>query len=181
VSAGLCRPLFGICYQAPGRYVLDTLDPPMSIELPEGWYVNGQVEDGLVGLVRSEGRLVELASDVTGVFDDEEGVLTIEPTPEAFTVWLRSRTELSVERVAAATLAGTEATQIDILTTEDTMLYAYPASDAIYLASAGQRIRFLVALVDGSKIHIAVEAPADDFDRFWNEDVEPILESLALE
>jgi hypothetical protein len=175
----LCDRSFDICYLEPARYELDWFEPPLSFEAAEGWYVNGTPSGSLIAFIRDAGHFAEIARGVHEVFDDAGKKSSIDATPDSFLRWLRTRGALTVGDPVETSVAGQVATQVDVIALQDAVLFTYVDDDAQYEVSAGQQIRFILSSVDGSLIHVAVEAPVAEFDGFWSV-ARPLIESITF-
>jgi hypothetical protein len=189
-SPALCVPRFDqeICFQPAGHFVIDGFRPAISIDLDDGWYVNGDVLEDVVGLVRDAGQFLEVARDVVPVTDAGEPA-PFDGTAEGLIAALRSRpTILDVGPATTATVDGVPGIAVDITVRETppdagdiaAVLYRY-ASDGEYQIDPGQRIRLFALEMGDSVVVVTAEAPADAFDAFWDDAALPVVESISFQ
>lgn len=182
VGLSLCTE-FGneTCPLQAGRYEVATFTPPLSLQLGSGWLNTGVFPDAIT-FVREESpdeEFLELALDVTKVFNADGTRATIAGTPGALITWLNGRKDFKVSKVSSSKLGSLPASTIDVVTTTNTNLFSYPTMQASYHVVPGQRIRFVIAMIGNHRIHLAAEAPDSRFDEFWDS-LTPTLTSVAF-
>lgn len=169
------------CPVGRGHYAVPEFTPPVAFDLADDW-TNSGVAEHLVTFLKpgTSDEYFEFASDVTQGLNDGGGEITrIENTPEGFVKWLGTRKTLTVEEPVKSTLGGAPATRIDVVAKEETDLYRYNGVVATYHVVPGQRIRFVTAMVQNTRVQVAAEAPDAKFDALWKR-VAPILESVTF-
>ena len=151
-------PPFGAGPVPAGLHEFTGFDAPLSMVFGDGWTAGFPPDNDEIAL---DGPVFLAITHPSMVVDAESGAFV--PAPDDLIAWIGTHKDLAASAPAATTLGKRSAYTIDATALEGTKIFGFNVVDAILVAK-GDRMRLIVANVDGMKIAALMIASAADFE-----------------
>ncbi|HSP55608.1 MAG TPA: hypothetical protein VLS25_08470 [Dehalococcoidia bacterium] len=151
-------PPFGAGPVPPGLQTFAEFDPPLSIVFDTSWSSEFPPDNDEIAL---DGPVFLAISRPSMVVDDETGEFV--PIPTDLIAWVGAQKKFDADPPVATTLGGAPAFRIDATAKEGIKTLAFNVADAI-LVGKGDRMRLIVADVNGTTVTALMIAPPPQFD-----------------
>lgn len=151
-------PPFGAGPVPAGLHVFGQFDPPLSMVFADGWTASFPPDNDEIAL---DGPVFLAVSHPSMVVDAESGESV--PLPDELIAWVGTHKNFEASAPVETTLGKRPASMIDAAALEGTKTLAFNAVDAILVAK-GDRMRLIVADVDGKAVTALMIAAPADFD-----------------
>jgi hypothetical protein len=142
----------------PGLHVFGQFAVPLSMAFGDGWIAPFAPDGEKIVL---EGPVFLAISHPTMVVDADSGEFA--PLPEDLITWVGTHKNFDASAPTETTLGGRPAFLIDATAREGTKTLAFGSVDAI-LVARGDRMRMIVADVDGETLAVTMIAAPAEFD-----------------
>ena len=167
-------PPFGAGVVPAGLHDFTQFDPPLSMVFGDGWIASFPPDREKIVL---EGPVFLAISHPSMVVDP--GNLEFVPAPADLIAWVGTHKNFAAGDPVATTLGGRPGFMIDATALEGTKTLAFNTVDAILVAS-GDRMRLIVADVDGKPVTALMIAAPAEFEAKVGEG-QALLDTLRFE
>ena len=151
-------PPFGAGPVPAGVHDFTQFDPPLSMVFGDGWTAGFPPDDEKIVL---DGPIFLAISHPTMVVDADSGEFV--PLPDDLIAWIGTHKDFDAGDPVETTLGDRPAFMIDAMALEGTKTLAFSIVDAILVAK-GDRMRLIVADVDGKTVTALMIAAPAEFD-----------------
>lgn len=162
-SSGVAEPTgppppFGAGLVPAGLHVFRQFDVPLSMVFSDGWMASFPPDNDEIAL---DGPVFLAISHPSMVVDPDSGEFVA--MPEDLIAWVGTHKNLEATAPVETTLGGRPAFTIDATALEGAKTLAFDVVDAI-LVGRGDRMRLIVADVDGKTVTALMISPPAEFD-----------------
>jgi hypothetical protein len=157
----------------PGDHTVRVFNPPVSLNIGEGWSALFEPDDDLIVL---QGPALFVITRVEEVWDKEEQEKV--PVPADLVEYFRTHEDFQAGEPVDLEIDGYPARQLDLTATFAADTVHFPPSEYLRIGT-DDRSRVIVIDVDGTTVAAITTAEADQFDTAIAQS-QPIVESIEF-